>query len=113
MIQGGGGQLFVFYMHKKILFLLIFLVMTGTTVFASDDLTNWRFSRKINNTSKGYQEILLDEIIYKNANTTLEDIRIIDSNNELVPYYISNSTKNDNFSIKTYNALQILQFQKK
>jgi hypothetical protein len=98
--------------NKILVALFIFLILFVSFVFA-EDLDQWEFTREIKDISSGYNEISLDELIYKNSKRNLEDLRIIDSEGKFVPYYLDGYKNKKESVLSTYNSTQILQFQKK
>lgn len=71
----------------KIKFILYFLVILN--LFSSE---KFEISKSIEfEGNNQYYKIELDEEIYKFTKNNLEDIRIYDKNNEVIPYYIQDS----------------------
>ncbi|WFD11656.1 hypothetical protein [Tepidibacter hydrothermalis] len=59
--------------------------------FANEDIDDWKFSKEIYYSDhKEYKSIFLDEEIYRYAKDDLSDLRIINNQNEFVPYYVFN-----------------------
>lgn len=100
-------------MIKKILVaIFLFLILFVSVVFA-ENLDQWKFTREIKDISSGYNEISLDELIYKNSKHNLDDLRIINSEGNFVSYYLDGYKNKTESVLLTYNSTQILQFQKK
>ncbi|MDR3258186.1 MAG: hypothetical protein LBT51_01050 [Fusobacteriaceae bacterium] len=80
---------------SKIIILLFMIIIIKSITFSD------QFYNKINITGENkYKEFYLTEEIYKNSANSLEDIRIINSKNEAVPYVLEISKGNTNTYIK-------------
>jgi hypothetical protein len=70
---------------------LIFMSM-NTAALAETDMSGWRYTKDIQcEEGVAYQSIFLDDETYKYANKDLSDLRILNDNDEFVPYYIQNA----------------------
>ncbi|MNW25550.1 hypothetical protein D3C74_22940 [compost metagenome] len=59
---------------------------------AADPTSAWKFKKMIELTNSGtYYSVLLDEEVYAEASAGLEDVRIVDSAGQFIPYYMENS----------------------
>lgn len=75
----------------------------------------WKFEKEILiNEELEYKSIMLDEEVYKHSNNDLSDIRIVDQNNEFVPYYIESQyeERDEQKNSQVYYAEKILTFLK-
>lgn len=80
-------------MNKKLIMILVLIFMSlNTAALAETDMDGWRFSKNIQCEEEvGYQSIFLDDETYRYANKDLSDLRILNDNDEFVPYYIQNA----------------------
>jgi hypothetical protein len=64
----------------------------NTAALAETDMSGWRYTKDIQcEEGVAYQSIFLDDETYKYANKDLSDLRILNDNDEFVPYYIQNA----------------------
>lgn len=79
-------------MKKKVLILsLVFLLLPRTlTILADNNSTDlWKIEKEILiETDSEYKSLMLDKEVYRYAKEDLSDLRIIDEQNEFVPYYM-------------------------
>lgn len=74
-------------MNKPLLF-LFFLLVSGT-LFGADSFSDWNCSQGIDAPGhRKYISITLPKEVYQYAQSGLEDLRIIDSKSNLLPYFI-------------------------
>ncbi|MBM7624255.1 DUF3999 family protein [Sporohalobacter salinus] len=96
-----------------ILLIIVLLGVMGGIVKA-EKFDNWSYYKKINwQGEQKYQAFFLDQDIYRYAREDFADIRIVNQQDQFVPYYIKQGygvTKKKEIS---YNAQQIFSFQKK
>lgn len=72
-------------MHKIIVFLVIFLLVLATPVYATN---SFQYSRTIQtDNSLGYKSIILDQDVYAHSNR-LNDLRVLNDKDEEIPYYL-------------------------
>lgn len=93
---------------KKILVIPIIMLFFSINIFANKNIDDYRFSKKINYSyDNEYKSFFLDEEIYRYVKDDFSDIRIVNDENEFVPYYIFNKyskkTKNADFNINIEN----------
>ena len=91
---------------KLSLFLgLIFLI--GSIAHADFKLTDWPYFKEIEPLNKeGYVEVTIDKEIYEQTTDKLEDLRIIDEENNEIPFKLlveRSSTKETAYSPKLFN----------
>jgi hypothetical protein len=80
---------------SRVIILLFMIIIMKSITFSEE------FYNKINITGKNkYKEFYLTEEIYKNSLNSLEDIRIVNSKNETVPFVLEISEENTNKYIK-------------
>lgn len=92
-------------------FIITFL--SFSYVFA-DDLGKWGYSKEIHyENDMELKGALLDEDVYRYAKPDLSDIRLIDSQNQGIPYYIFSGFQNKNKTeYVEYISEEILSFRK-
>ncbi|WP_156897661.1 DUF3999 family protein [Paenibacillus massiliensis] len=73
----------------------LLLVLSPSSVThgtAADPTSAWKFKKMIEITnSSTYYSVLLDEEVYAEASAGLEDIRIVDSTGQFIPFYMENT----------------------
>ena len=103
-------------MKKRIVVICILLLLSSATVFANNkDIDMWKIEKEILiNEELEYKSIILDEEVYRYSNNDLSDIRIVDQNNEFVPYYIESQyeERDKKNNSQVYYAEKILTFVK-
>lgn len=97
-----------------ILFTSLFSVFTVVSpVYAQDTLQEWGYSKRINlegiNT---YQTLFLDEQVYAGAETSLKDLRVVNSEGEFVPFYVDSGYGEDTGYHTSYESKLIRTFRK-
>ncbi len=102
---------------KKIVIMIMGLLIFNNNIvgFATENMTGWQYSKEINyNAQNKYKAFFLDEELYSHAKKDLADIRIINEQNEFVPYYIYNEYLNsENERNIEYVSKHITSFMKK
>lgn len=102
---------------KKIVIVIMGLLIFHNSIvgFAAENMTGWQYSKEINyNAQNKYKAFFLDEEIYSHAQKDLADIRIINEQNEFVPYYIYNAyLSSENERNIEYVSKHITSFMKK
>lgn len=75
-------------MIRKLGIVIICSLLMSITIYAFEGNENWKYSKKIyTGQTQGYKEIYMDEEIYKYSNEDLGDIRILNDQDEIIPYY--------------------------
>mgnify|MGYP006426933741 CR=1 FL=1 len=98
-------------MYKKII-IIVFVILITVSISFGQDLSDWSFSRNLEGVSEGYNQFYLDENVYKHTKKDLEDLRILNSENEFIPFFIKSYNFKDNIIVNTYKSNKVLQFQK-
>ena len=83
----------------KIFLLVIIFSFVNLSLFSDNSnlLEEWLYSKPITITEESnYRYVFLDKEVYQYADSTLKDIRIVDKNNEFVPYYLSIESREEN-----------------
>lgn len=103
-------------MKKTMSLFYILLILSSSISFADNiNIDMWKYEKEILiHEGFEYKSIMLDKEVYKYSNDDLSDIRIVDQNNEFVPFYIESQyeeiAKANNSYI--YYAENILTFSK-
>lgn len=74
--------------------ILLLLLGSPSMMYAveADPTSAWKFKKMIELTnSSTYYNVLLDEEVYAEASAGLEDVRIVDSTGQFIPFYMENS----------------------
>lgn len=94
--------------------LCLLILLNFTFAFAADSLSDWSYYKDIKaEGSNKYKNIFLDNQVYKYSNTDNNDIRIIDNNNNFVPYYIQNETQYIQSTSVNYGSKKIREIKEK
>lgn len=83
---------------KRILFLVVSILMLSSLSisFADENIDNWRYHKEIKHEDTNlYKSLFLDEEIYRYSKNNLSDIRIVNEQNQYLPYYIYNEYINN------------------
>lgn len=93
---------------RDVILVAIIISFCNVSLAASNSnntLDKWQYSKDILITGENlYKSVVLDEEVYRYANDDLSDIRIVDDNNDFVPYYIRNSLSYKALQKKTYSS---------
>lgn len=82
---------------NKIFLLIIIFSFVNLSLFSDTSLDEWAYSKSITITEESnYKYFFLNKEVYQYADSTLNDIRIVDKNNEYVPYYFSIESREEN-----------------
>lgn len=89
----------------KRIYLLLFIAI-NLSLFAEEDWSLWKYMKdlKIDSNNPTYVVFELDDDVYSNTNQTLSDLRIVDSNNNQIPYYINSEEKSSKDIEKIYET---------
>lgn len=73
---------------------LVYMLPVFTVIEAKDKSNDWHFSKSIDIPDNNkYQSFFLDEEVYAGADENLNDLRIVNSKGQFVPFYIENGYK--------------------
>ncbi len=102
---------------KKVLLVLVLLsfIFVRNTCFATTDelLENWSFTKDIAVSGNDlYASFYLDKDVYKNANSDLSDLRIVNEEGKFVPYYIVKANEDMKLHESYYASNKIFEFEK-
>ncbi|HHT97707.1 MAG TPA: hypothetical protein GXZ90_07420 [Clostridiales bacterium] len=91
---------------RKTIFAAVLIVLSCVNIFANvDNKSEWNFKREIvSDKESGYKYIMLDKDIYRETNSDLSDLIIMDSDDEPVPYFIENAKSITNENAHFYNS---------
>ncbi|MEH7515845.1 hypothetical protein V7146_24275 [Gottfriedia acidiceleris] len=73
---------------------LVYMLPVFTVIHAKDKSKDWHFSKSIDLPDNNkYQSFFLDEEVYAGADENLNDLRIVNSKGQFVPFYIESGYK--------------------
>ncbi|MFA5961985.1 MAG: DUF3999 family protein [Parcubacteria group bacterium] len=75
-------------MKKSILICALFFSIISTGCLADFDLTRWKYYKDISSSGGDMAKITLDDEVFSGATKDLSDLRIIDGNNQEVPFQL-------------------------
>lgn len=98
-------------MMKK--YSLVVLLIFAAFSAAAENMEAWSHSASLEfSGTKKYKALFIGEAVYQNALSTLNDIRIVDSEGSFVPYYIQNGTAIIRQNELIYQAQLVEDFKK-
>lgn len=102
-------------MKKNLVVFVFILFIINSVAYSENNLNEWKYSKDIDSENEiEYKSIFLDEEVYKYSKDNLSDIRIINDNNEFVPYYIYNEYLGNKIEKeKIYSSKKVLTFTDK
>lgn len=69
------------------------------------ELTSWKYNKElILQGSQSYKYFYLDEDIYREANSSLSDLRLVDKDQFFVPYYLQNTYEDMEWQVQEYTS---------
>jgi len=97
---------------KKRIISLITILLFAQLLFSETDLGNWQCVKdiKVKGENK-YKSFFLDDEVYQYAENDLTDLRIVDENQEFLPYYINRTFKTKEKENKRFDAKIVLQYR--
>lgn len=92
---------------------IILMIVISINIFG-DNVGEWKYATEITyDNEKEVKAVFLNEDVYRHAKSDLSDIRIVNKDNEFIPYYISNGFDSTSMAqYQEYTSDEVLSFMK-
>ncbi len=92
---------------------MLWSIVTPLIAGAESEWEEWKYHIPIQaDGSNPYKSLFLTEDVYEQATTSLDDLRIVDSRGEAVPYFLQDGFSDYHKNIQTYESEQLTSVQK-